>query len=278
MVVVSILPHAEFGPNDHRNDAPHSTKFSSQWSSFFKIFLDLPPSYEEVMRSKEKVLNQKLEIMRNQLETLEDYAQVGFLENLDLSLVNESLSNKAQRASTSYKIADCEISNSYLFTHKIFSSNRFFNFFWRALSFRSHLKTLHSGYKISLQPAGHYQGDNFTPRDKNKMAWSDNDTTMTSSWHHNDIIMTSQIQREWNWWVLSLLYTWVCFEAINWNCSSFIWLRTYDIIMSHNVWVIFDYSWYHHHRWYLLRQLHDRHLHQMTHSRNHRQSNRFRPS
>jgi len=30
------------------------------------------------MRSKEKVLNQKLEIMRNQLETLEDYAQVGF--------------------------------------------------------------------------------------------------------------------------------------------------------------------------------------------------------
>ena len=23
MVVVSILPHAEFGPNDHREDAPH---------------------------------------------------------------------------------------------------------------------------------------------------------------------------------------------------------------------------------------------------------------
>ena len=188
------------------------------------------------MRSKEKVLNRKLEIMRNQLETLEDYAQVGFLENPDLSLVNQSLSN------------------------------------------RSHLKTLHSGYKISLQPASHYQGDNFTPRNKKKLAWSNNDTTMTSSWHHNNIIMTSQIQREWNWWVLSLLYTWVCFEAINWNCSSFIWLRTYDIIMSHNVWVIFDYSWYHHHRWYLLRQLHDRHLHQMTHSRNHRQSNRFRPS
>ena len=25
MVVVSILPHAEFGPNDHREDAPHFT-------------------------------------------------------------------------------------------------------------------------------------------------------------------------------------------------------------------------------------------------------------
>ena len=23
MVIVSILPHAEFGPNDHREDAPH---------------------------------------------------------------------------------------------------------------------------------------------------------------------------------------------------------------------------------------------------------------
>ena len=23
MVVVSILPHVKFGPNDHRNDAPH---------------------------------------------------------------------------------------------------------------------------------------------------------------------------------------------------------------------------------------------------------------
>jgi len=23
MIVVSILPHAEFGPNDHREDAPH---------------------------------------------------------------------------------------------------------------------------------------------------------------------------------------------------------------------------------------------------------------
>ena len=25
MVVVSILPHAEFGPNDHQKDAPHFT-------------------------------------------------------------------------------------------------------------------------------------------------------------------------------------------------------------------------------------------------------------
>ena len=64
-------------------------------AQFFKSFLDLPPSYEEVMRSKEKVLNRKLEIMRNQLETLEDYAQAGFLENLDLSLVNQSLSNRS---------------------------------------------------------------------------------------------------------------------------------------------------------------------------------------
>ena len=26
MVVVSVLPHAEFGPYDHREDAPHSNK------------------------------------------------------------------------------------------------------------------------------------------------------------------------------------------------------------------------------------------------------------
>ena len=32
---------------------------------------------------------------------------------------------KPQRASPSYKIADCELSNSYLLTRKIFSSNRF---------------------------------------------------------------------------------------------------------------------------------------------------------
>ena len=30
MVVVSILPHAEFGQNDHREDAPH---FSNEWES-----------------------------------------------------------------------------------------------------------------------------------------------------------------------------------------------------------------------------------------------------
>ena len=34
--------------------------------------------YEEVMRSKETILKQKLNIMRNHLETLEDYAQLGF--------------------------------------------------------------------------------------------------------------------------------------------------------------------------------------------------------
>ena len=63
--------------------------FLENWNFLKNIFLDLPPSYEEVMRSKEKVLNQKLEVMRNQLETLDDYAQVGFL---DLSLANQSLS------------------------------------------------------------------------------------------------------------------------------------------------------------------------------------------
>ena len=39
---------------------------------------DSPPTYEEVVRSKEIILKQKLNIMRNQLETLEDYAQLGF--------------------------------------------------------------------------------------------------------------------------------------------------------------------------------------------------------
>ena len=28
VVIVSILPHAEIGPNDHRQDAPH---FRKQW-------------------------------------------------------------------------------------------------------------------------------------------------------------------------------------------------------------------------------------------------------
>ena len=28
MIVVSILPHVEFGPNDHREDAPHFTMLS----------------------------------------------------------------------------------------------------------------------------------------------------------------------------------------------------------------------------------------------------------
>ena len=65
------------------------------------IFLDLPPSYEEVMRSKEKVLNQKLEVMRNQLETLEDYAQVGFL---DLSLASQSLSSRVHFENPSQQI------------------------------------------------------------------------------------------------------------------------------------------------------------------------------
>ena len=31
MVVVSILPHAEFGPNDHREDAPHFTLWNHWW-------------------------------------------------------------------------------------------------------------------------------------------------------------------------------------------------------------------------------------------------------
>ena len=47
-------------------------------STKLKSNLDQPPTYEEVMRSKETVLKQKLEIMRNQLETLEGYAQLGF--------------------------------------------------------------------------------------------------------------------------------------------------------------------------------------------------------
>ena len=28
MVIVTIMPHAEFGPNDHRVDAPHFTKYT----------------------------------------------------------------------------------------------------------------------------------------------------------------------------------------------------------------------------------------------------------
>ena len=34
---------------------------------------------------------------------------------------------KPLRASPGYKIADCELSNSYLLTHKIFSSTFFYN-------------------------------------------------------------------------------------------------------------------------------------------------------
>ena len=82
------------------------------------------------------------------------------------------------------------------------------------------LKTLHSRYKFSLQPASLYQGDTVTPRDKKKLTG-----TMTSQWH--------KWRHKWesDWWILSLLSTWICFQAINFNCSSFIW--NYDIIMSH---------------------------------------------
>ena len=51
-----------------------------------------------------------------------------------------------------------------------------------------------SGYKISLQPASHYQGDNFTPRDKKKLARSNNDVIMTSQWHHNDVTNSTRIE------------------------------------------------------------------------------------
>ena len=34
MVVVSILPHTEFGPNDHREDVPHFTYLSGGTTSF----------------------------------------------------------------------------------------------------------------------------------------------------------------------------------------------------------------------------------------------------
>ena len=33
MVVVSILPQAEFGPNDHREDAPHVTYVSKVFAN-----------------------------------------------------------------------------------------------------------------------------------------------------------------------------------------------------------------------------------------------------
>ena len=50
----------------------------------------------------------------------------------NIKLYNFRVNSKAPRASPSNKIADCELSNSYLLTHKIFSSNRFFKFFWIA--------------------------------------------------------------------------------------------------------------------------------------------------
>ena len=37
MVVVSILPHAEFGPNDHRKDAPPFTNNISLYCYFFNF-------------------------------------------------------------------------------------------------------------------------------------------------------------------------------------------------------------------------------------------------
>ena len=43
MVVVSILPHAEFGPNEHRKDAPHFIKVHClriYRSYYIKTFLD----------------------------------------------------------------------------------------------------------------------------------------------------------------------------------------------------------------------------------------------
>ena len=55
----------------------------------------------------------------------------------EMSKIYAHITYKPLRASPSYKIADCELSNSYLLTHKIFSSNRFFITWWIALSFNT---------------------------------------------------------------------------------------------------------------------------------------------
>ena len=42
MVVVSVVPHAEFGPNDHREDAPH---FLFEWFHFYQYPSLKPKSF-----------------------------------------------------------------------------------------------------------------------------------------------------------------------------------------------------------------------------------------
>ena len=41
MVVVSLLPHAEFGPNDHQDDVPHVTKNDFSLDEKLKIVKNL---------------------------------------------------------------------------------------------------------------------------------------------------------------------------------------------------------------------------------------------
>ena len=42
MVVVSKLPHAEFGPNDHREDAPNFTIQGFDWDGLAQGSLEAP--------------------------------------------------------------------------------------------------------------------------------------------------------------------------------------------------------------------------------------------
>ena len=57
MVVISILPHAEFGQNDHREDAPH---FNNTISSniLFGVFGPCDMQYPENLENLSKLFSE----------------------------------------------------------------------------------------------------------------------------------------------------------------------------------------------------------------------------
>ena len=55
MVVVSILPHAKFGPRDHREHAPHFTSLSFQYKSMLnrrsdRLFIEIYNDYRNIVQ------------------------------------------------------------------------------------------------------------------------------------------------------------------------------------------------------------------------------------